>query len=75
MTHPIFISYATDDSAVAGRICQLLETQGVPCWIAPRDVPPGCEWPEAIAKAIASAPALVLVLSEHANQSAFVVRG
>jgi hypothetical protein len=74
MTHPVFISYATDDSVVAERICQLLERQGVPCWVAPRDVPPGCEWPEAITKAIANAPALVLVLSEHANQSDFVVR-
>ena len=37
----VFISYASQDKAVAEAVCQALEKAGVACWIAPRDVVPG----------------------------------
>jgi TIR domain len=37
----IFISYASQDAAVAERLCAALEASGLPCWIAPRDVREG----------------------------------
>ncbi|MGE0445295.1 MAG: TIR domain-containing protein [Vicinamibacterales bacterium] len=71
MSH-LFISYATDDQAIAQDVCALLEAQGVQCWIAPRDVAAGKVWDEAILDAIEGAAAFLLILSKSANASAFV---
>ena len=68
----LFISYASDDQAVALEVCAQLEAQGVGCWIAPRDVAPGAQWDEAIVDAITSAGAFLLVLTTAANGSPYV---
>ncbi len=68
----LFVSYASDDQAVAMEICALLEAQGVRCWIAPRDVAPGAQWDEAIVDAITSSGAFLLILTAPANASPFV---
>jgi hypothetical protein len=70
----VFVSYAQPDREAAFRIAEQLENQGVSCWIAPRDVPPGAEYGEAIIAGIEGAKALVLVFSEAANESQFVRR-
>ena len=44
----VFISYASQDAAVAGALVEALEQNGVKCWIAPRDVAPGAKWDEAL---------------------------
>jgi len=67
-----FISYASPDRDVAFKIAAFLEGQGIACWIAPRDVPPGMEYGAAIIQGIENSNALVLVLSEHSNDSQFV---
>ena len=69
MPRAVFISYASKDQAVAEQVCTTLERRGLSCWMAPRDVPPGQEWAEAIVEAIEQSKALVLVFSEHANNS------
>lgn len=69
MAHDVFISYSTQDKAAADAICHGLETNGVRCWIAPRDVMPGADWQQAIMDAIASSKAVVLVFTAHTNQS------
>ena len=68
----LFISYASDDQAIALEVCAQLEAQGVGCWIAPRDVAPGAKWDEAIVDAIHSAGAFLLLLTEAANESPYV---
>lgn len=68
----VFVSYAGEDRETAGAVCTLLEGHGISCWIAPRDVAPGCQWDEAILDAIESSRALLLVLSTHSNRSQFV---
>jgi TolB-like protein/Tfp pilus assembly protein PilF len=70
----VFISYASQDAAVAGALVETLERQGVGCWIAPRDVKPGALYADAIVRAISSAKAVVLVLSESASASSHVSR-
>ena len=66
------ISYAAADKETAYRLCQLLEEQGIGCWIAPRDVPPGADYGEAIIRAIEATKATLLLLSAHANASVHV---
>jgi len=68
----IFVSYASPDREVAFRIVGFLEEQGIACWVAPRDVPPGVEYGQAIIEGIEQSRALVLILSDQSNDSQFV---
>jgi nucleotide-binding universal stress UspA family protein len=70
----VFISYASQDAAVANSIVENLEQQGVKCWVAPRDVKPGAPYADAIIRAINEAKAMVLVLSSSATDSSHVAR-
>ena len=67
--HDVFISYATPDKNTADTICHFLEAEGVRCWIAPRDIPPGGKWPTHIPPAVEASRLMVLVFSESANTS------
>ncbi|HEY1881092.1 MAG TPA: toll/interleukin-1 receptor domain-containing protein [Caulobacteraceae bacterium] len=74
MPHDVFISYSSKDKPVADRVCHALEAQGERCWIAPRDIPYGSDWQEAIMVALAEAGAMVLVFTGNTNESAHVRR-
>jgi TolB-like protein len=73
-TPDVFISYASQDSALADAVVSALERQGLKCWIAPRDVTPGEFYADAIVRAINEAMILVLVLTENAVTSPHVLR-
>jgi TolB-like protein len=68
----VFISYSSQDAAVAAALVEALERHGLACWIAPRDVKAGALYADAIVRAISSAKAFVLVLSESAIASSHV---
>jgi len=68
----VFISYATADQQMAFQLCDLLEDQDICCWIAPRDVPPGGNYAEAVLQAIDSTDVTLLLLSSQANASVHV---
>jgi|GEM_PF-5369305 len=74
MPHDVLISHSTDDKLVALALCNKLESAGVRCWIAPRDVGPGAEWGKAIVDAISSCRLMVLVFSSKANESRHIRR-
>ena len=59
----VFVSYASQDVAIADAIVVTLEKNGIKCWIAPRDVTPGALYADGIIRAINEAKVLVLVLS------------
>jgi hypothetical protein len=69
---PVFISYASADVAVADTLVATLESRGVACWIAPRDVKAGALYAEAIVRAISGAKAMILVLSASSVASTHV---
>ena len=52
MAHDVFISHSAKDKVTADAVCAMLESEGVRCWIAPRDVLPSMEWSEAIIDAM-----------------------
>jgi len=70
----VFVSYASQDAAVANSIVGSLEAHGLKCWMAPRDVKPGAQYADAIVRAINEAKALVLAMSASAVDSAHVAR-
>ena len=70
----VFISYASRDAEIARELCAGLESAGLPCWIAPRDVRPGEPYAAAIVQALNTCRMLVLVLSKNSIESPHVVR-
>jgi adenylate cyclase len=70
----VFISFASQDAAVANTVVEALESSGVVCWIAPRDVTPGAFYADEIVHAIDAAKAIVLILSQNAADSQHVLR-
>lgn len=70
----VFVSYSSRDRDVADLVCAHLESEGRAVWIAPRDVPPGMSYPEAIINAIRDCDIGLLVLSEASNSSPHVLR-
>ena len=69
MAHDVFISYSKRDKTTADAVCAVLESEGVRCWIAPRDAMPGMEWSECIMEAIEQSRVMVLVFTADANDS------
>ena len=69
LTRPVFISYATVDRKRALSICKAIERRGPRCWISCRDVAPGLNYQEEIARSVRNARAMVLVFSDAANNS------
>ena len=70
----VFISHASDDREIAGAVCAALETAGIGCWIAPRDIPPGVLWASSINEAIRTSQIIVLIYTERAKASSHVLR-
>ena len=71
----IFVSYCTNsDREVAHDLVAYVESRGIECWIAPRDVQGGMEWAEEIVNAITVAKVMVLIFSASANSSPQVHR-
>jgi photosystem II stability/assembly factor-like uncharacterized protein len=69
MAHDVFISHSAKDKVTGDAVCAMLESNGVRCWIAPRDVVPGMEWSECIIDAIEQSRIMILVFSANANTS------
>lgn len=74
MAHDVFISYSANDKQIADAMCSTLESKGIRCWIAPRDILPGMDWGGSIIDAIATSRVMILLLSSHSNTSSQVKR-
>ncbi len=73
MDQSIFISYASVDKVVAEQICTALESSGMGCWMAPRDIEPGADYPAAILQGIQRARVIVFIVSPAAVQSPHIL--
>jgi rhodanese-related sulfurtransferase len=69
MAHDVFISHSSLDKPAADAVCHGLEAKGIRCWIAPRDQVAGRPYGQQITEAIQSAHVMVLIFSEHVNDS------
>lgn len=74
MSARIFISHASGDRRAAETVAGGFEAHGLRCWIAPRDVPPGTSYADAILEGLDASSVLVLLLSSRANASPHVHR-
>ena len=70
----VFISYSTVDTTQAETVRNVLETNGLSCWMAPRDIPGGSNYTKEIPNAIRNCKVFVLVLSKNAQSSQWVLK-
>src|ERR1700757_3988518 len=74
MPSMVFISHSSKDRETADAICAHLESAGINCWVAPRDIEPGATWTKGIMQGLDACRIMILVFSEHANDSDHVQR-
>src|SRR3990172_6799228 len=74
MAHDVFISYSAKDKPTADAACATLETKGIRCWMAPRDILAGTNWGASVIRALGESRVMVLVFSSHSNHSQQVLR-
>ena len=74
MAGHVFISHAHQDRASAEQLLNALESRGIKCWSAPRDVAPGGSYAESILRGIEDSSCFVLVFTQHSNLSPHVLR-
>lgn len=72
MGHRVFISYAKKNRNVADAVCAKLESRGIACWYAPRNILAGTSWASAIVEGIDGSELGIVVLSSHSNRSRHV---
>jgi hypothetical protein len=70
----LFVSHVSEDRAEAMEIVAALERRNIFCWIAPRDVQPGHPFDNEISAAIDGCRAMLLVFSDHCNESEYIRR-
>ena len=65
----VFISYGSDDVALARELRGHLEQGGYGCWMAPDDVAGPKTWAEQIVEAIGSCKVMLVLISSVSNAS------
>ena len=68
-----FFSYSRDDSEFVLRVAGDLKTAGANVWLDQMDIVPGQRWDEAIERALADCPRMLVVLSPAAVHSTTVM--
>ncbi len=71
--HDVFISYSHADIDVAKKICEHLESKGIRCWYAKRNIKSGEVWADSIIDAIHKAKAFIIIFSKDSNSSPHVL--
>jgi hypothetical protein len=70
----VFLSYAHEDEQCARTICTALEQHEFECWFSGKNLVGGTSWSGEIIQAIESSSALVVLISDLANDSNHVKR-
>jgi hypothetical protein len=65
----VFVSHSSKDKAKADLLVNHLEDNNLPCWIAPRNIPPSANYAKEITKAIGACEYIILLLSKDSNAS------
>ena len=68
----VFISYSSLEYDIASQVRQILETNGITCWMAPQSIPAGSDYGIEIPKAIEKCKVFLLLLSDASQKSNWV---
>lgn len=70
----VFLSYSSENFSQTIKLMAMLEDNSISCWLENRDMPPGTSYTEEITHAIDQCQVFVLVLTEDAQNSQYVMR-
>ena len=70
----VFISYAHSDEVLAQKVVAILEEAGLEVWDDTREILPGDNWAEQVARALKESEAMVVLLTPEATRSRWVRR-
>lgn len=70
--HDVFISYSSKDLDITEQVRRILETNGISCWIAPRNIPSGSSYAAEIPAAIRGCTVFLLIGSLNAENSPWI---
>ena len=73
MEHRVFLSHSSTDKEIANAICHYLEAEGIPCWIAPRDIDRS-DWAGSIMRGIQKCDVFVVIISHNSIPSPEVTK-
>lgn len=68
----VFISYSSKDYAIANAVRELLKQHKIPSFMAPESIPAGSNYTQEIPEAIGACFAMVVLLSQSAQESKWV---
>ena len=74
MQYDLFISHSSADAAMAVAWVDDIETRGIKCWIAPRDIRVGANYQSEIVRGIENSSGILLLFSRSTNESEHVLR-
>lgn len=69
MKYDVFISYSSHDQKIVEGLSAYLEQHKIRCFVAYRDIPRGVVWARAIVEALDESRMMLVVFSEHFNNS------
>ena len=67
MSHDVFISYSTKNTENAEAVCERLESNGIECWIAPRNIKTGTNYAKEIMDGLKAAKIVGKAVAEKAK--------
>ncbi|MFT3705110.1 MAG: toll/interleukin-1 receptor domain-containing protein [Agriterribacter sp.] len=73
MAHLCFICHSSQNFSTASKIVEELEKNGIDCWIAPRNIPPGASYSASIVQGIKRAEFLIFIFTADSNKSDAVI--
>ena len=65
----VYLSYVSEEHALAQKICQVFEERGMECWYAARDQKATLPWPDCVNEAIETSRFFVVLLTPRAAKS------
>jgi TolB-like protein len=66
----VFLSYASEDAAAAGRICEALRAAGIEVWFDQSELRGGDAWDQSIRKQIRTCALFIPIISRHTHERA-----
>ena len=69
----VFISYSSKNQKIADLMQEKLNSYNIRTWIATKDIPAGTDYPSVISDAIENSSCVLLILSNEAQQSRYVM--
>lgn len=74
MNEYVFISYKSEQKQIALKIKNILEENGISCWMAPESIPGGSNYAAEITQAINCCKEFVVILSSLSQDSKYVLK-